>query len=1501
MSNVSLNVAKKLWAVIVLMALVATSFPFTHLALAQSATVFSFADAAVTIASPYESAVVDTSTVSDLVFSFDYEAESLDNGDSFSYGWSDGTIDHVLGTVPGTNESGAATSSATDETGAISVMLPATSSVATFNVFVSVSANVESDTVNISNVQVAGEEVDEPEEVATIVFEKVVCEALEDMPAHGDVRPVGEMTAADWVAEYDSCSFAPGYSMEWAPQGTSDPGDELIGSAGAPWEAIGPTDESGFASTTLTAAQIGDDTHLWAREILPEGFETFSHEEERDNSDVFSSQFFCHTDGKNFDNFDRIDGIAVGETYYCAAWNLVEQPRLVITDPEADGETLEGSYTFEAEYVDADDIFDAMRWAVRAGGGECNGATLFGNVGGADDAFTYDGADFAATLDLGLLEDGNYCLVLNPAESSGEDFRAIREFTVEATTPICSVVVVSDGETTVVENDDGPASVLSVINGAWTAMIDGADWIWSSDVTSDEPGTKTFEQTFAWSGPVTDATLIVAADNTYTTMVNGTSTGGDNNSQNFRDGQEDSYDVTNQIIEGENSLSIAVTNLGSSNNPASLRYRLEVNGTDPLCAELPVDEAPEVPATLEITTPAEDDLDFFMSEYIFTAEYVDNDDEVDPIKWAVRADGEACFGDTIIGNVGGQSDPSTFSSTTFSATVDFSDFEAGEYCFVVNPQEGDDEDLRAVRVFSVVEDPVMPVVYGAYCGDGLVNQEWETCDNGHLSDEEVEEWDGIFRFGMEPGHGKGRSCTDSCTSAFQCSDLALAQINLDENLPQVSFNEGIYVGTTTAAIPSGAWFLLEQSDMPANRVANNTDGLGVSWDTAAGSLDVALRGGNNSGERDSAIGSVIFKGVEADSVSDNIVFTSYKLATDRNDALDIFSDDEVAFTMIAGSGKDGFTIFTDEADDPHTCPDCLATVEARIVAIEDGISTTGVAELTETVYLGDGSSVAFGEWFEVFDGTTFVEDEDGVREFENPSDLPGVFVSRVGEGAIHVRLHGNYERPDGEPVSGREELSARIEIRDANLIVEETEGVNFESHGPTIFDDFEVSTSSVDFFMRVGTGSDELHLFVDPFAIDACRFDTKEFSLSGHKFNDENQNGEWDDVENTLAGWSIFATNGEETLMTETDERGYYEFTVDAGEWTVYEAQREYWTQTAPEGQFSQRYGGTVCQVEFVEGRGMKKPEGDRFEGLTDVFDNDIFAFAAPREGGRYERVMGATCNFGNYYSAYTVEGYKFNDLDQDGEWGRLLDEEVLVVSSSTEFGLSGWTIELSNGSTTLSTTTDENGYYSFVFTESGEWTVSEVQQAGWTQSAPASGTCSAVFGSLETAEVATSSLRCDFGNYEAEVETDDDTTATSTDDGGTGGGSIIGRSSAFSGGPTPQVLGASTTASFAAQCGVYLEDYLKQAMENDAFEVIKLQLFLNWQGIETPITGTFDQATEDAVKVFQLQYSEEVLLPWFEIGFTQDLNPSGFVYKTTRWKINDLVCPGVEEYPSLP
>ena len=279
----------------------------------------------------------------------------------------------------------------------------------------------------------------------------------------------------------------------------------------------------------------------------------------------------------------------------------------------------------------------------------------------------------------------------------------------------------------------------------------------------------------------------------------------------------------------------------------------------------------------------------------------------------------------------------------------------------------------------------------------------------------------------------------------------------------------------------------------------------------------------------------------------------------------------------------------------------------------------------------------------------------------------------------------------------------------------------------------------------------------------------------------------------------------------------------------------------------------------------------------------------------------------------YTISGYKWEDVDGDGEW----DEN--------EDGIPGWTIFLDNEATTTSTTTDETGRYEFVV-EAGWYEVYEEQRTDWMQTAPTStgdslfstelidpeepsyASCTYHFYNEKSEDLQLSVYdwsygpfnpeSCDFGNQFVGTTTSTSTdTTTPTSNGGGGGSSGTFFGSDFNAPESAQsVLGASTD----TVCP-FLTEHMQVGWQNNTWEVIKLQLFLKLvMGYDNPVTGFFGEMTDENVKRFQAFFAAEILTPWFEAGVVPHENPTGFVYKTTKWKINDIMCPGFVAQPSL-
>lgn len=94
------------------------------------------------------------------------------------------------------------------------------------------------------------------------------------------------------------------------------------------------------------------------------------------------------------------------------------------------------------------------------------------------------------------------------------------------------------------------------------------------------------------------------------------------------------------------------------------------------------------------------------------------------------------------------------------------------------------------------------------------------------------------------------------------------------------------------------------------------------------------------------------------------------------------------------------------------------------------------------------------------------------------------------------------------------------------------------------------------------------------------------------------------------------------------------------------------------------------------------------------------------------------------------------------------------------------------------------------------------------------------------------------------------------------------------------------------ASCPSYITDYMRRDFNNNSEQVLRLQAFLqSTRGYDVDLTGTFDAKTDLAVHAFQTEYADDILKPWGDAS-----KSTGYVYITTKQKINALVCSGHEK-----
>lgn len=116
-----------------------------------------------------------------------------------------------------------------------------------------------------------------------------------------------------------------------------------------------------------------------------------------------------------------------------------------ITAPTA-GAYVHGTIHLTATYADNDTPnTDGVQWALRQGTCAANTGTVFGNVDGHSDPFSWDGNNFSATFNTTTVADGGYCFVFNPTDDPGQpNVRETQNFTIDNTKPDAAFVSPTD-------------------------------------------------------------------------------------------------------------------------------------------------------------------------------------------------------------------------------------------------------------------------------------------------------------------------------------------------------------------------------------------------------------------------------------------------------------------------------------------------------------------------------------------------------------------------------------------------------------------------------------------------------------------------------------------------------------------------------------------------------------------------------------------------------------------------------------------------------------------------------------------------------------------------------------------------------------------------------------------------------------------------------------------------------------------------------------------------
>ncbi|CAG0957191.1 Serine-aspartate repeat-containing protein D [Methanosarcinales archaeon] len=250
--------------------------------------------------------------------------------------------------------------------------------------------------------------------------------------------------------------------------------------------------------------------------------------------------------------------------------------------------------------------------------------------------------------------------------------------------------------------------------------------------------------------------------------------------------------------------------------------------------------------------------------------------------------------------------------------------------------------------------------------------------------------------------------------------------------------------------------------------------------------------------------------------------------------------------------------------------------------------------------------------------------------------------------------------------------------------------------------------------------------------------DETKLNISGYKLNASDDRG--------ISGWNITLTNDSTTIITSTNNEGFYQFTnLVNGTYTVFEEERSGWKNISVRSQEINVTDQDITNVNFtnrpivktyiISGYKINQSDGTGISGwnitltkgsnlttrstnangyyeFTDIIDGTYTISEELKIGwtnvsqlSRNITVFGQDytgVNFTNKpISTFKVSGYKLNASD-----GR---------------GILGWNITIKNDHGQISNFTDENGYYEFANVARGTYTIFEELESEWTNVTPAS------------------------------------------------------------------------------------------------------------------------------------------------------------------------------------
>jgi len=357
----------------------------------------------------------------------------------------------------------------------------------------------------------------EPKNVI-IQASKIICDNETDLPNWGAGGPdITQNTASEFLASHrEHCRSALDWGFEWAPAGTVNPGDNIIGSAGGVWNVFN------IATPATVNEPFGSEIRV--REINQSGYIPFTGD---NTSQDISAEFYCDKDVLNYDNFDYIRSPQVGNTYYCVAFNVSTGQ-----EPTCDSDS------------DCENDETVCNGTNKCSNGQCVYSGPLQCVYGCDPV---SGCNPAPICE-------NVVIVSN---TNDDVFDVLDNLLGKA-------VLAWDLNT-------GWTAIINDANWIWRTYN-------VENPTQDE--TYVFKKSFDIVGVPASATLKISTDNSYKVWINDTPVGEDTTEFNYNLAGQDEYNITNLHIgsnsikfEVKNWASQGST---AESNPAGLLYKLDI-------------------------------------------------------------------------------------------------------------------------------------------------------------------------------------------------------------------------------------------------------------------------------------------------------------------------------------------------------------------------------------------------------------------------------------------------------------------------------------------------------------------------------------------------------------------------------------------------------------------------------------------------------------------------------------------------------------------------------------------------------------------------------------------------------------------------------------------------------------------------------------------------------------------------------------------------------------